>query len=152
MPRMNILGSSYQVETGLTSEFSVSRFSTTSMLSRALHLLRNRPRVRGGEYPSPTRVHAGTNQRCPIHRLRHKTILEYVFCLLLLSSSENVHICRYISWQEEVESPEIHFEPLVKLAPVETATLEENEEELFKMYDKVPSVCTMLYRYPSHQN
>ena len=32
------------------------------------------------------------------------------------------------------ESPDVHFEPIVKLAPVEIKTLEENEEELFKMY------------------
>lgn len=32
-----------------------------------------------------------------------------------------------------VESPDVHFEPLVKLAPVEVKTMEENEEEIFKM-------------------
>ena len=46
--------------------------------------------------------------------------------------------------QEEVESPEIHFEPLVKLAPVETATLEENEEEIFKMYEQFYFAGEML--------
>ena len=30
-------------------------------------------------------------------------------------------------------SPDVHFEPVVKLAPVETITLEEDEEEIFKM-------------------
>ena len=30
-------------------------------------------------------------------------------------------------------SPEVHFEPVVKLPPVETITLEEDEEEIFKM-------------------
>ncbi len=40
----------------------------------------------------------------------------------------------YVPPQEEVvESPDPHFEPVVKLAPVEIKTLEENEEELFKM-------------------
>ena len=33
-----------------------------------------------------------------------------------------------------VESPDVHFDPIVKLAPVETKTLEEDEEEVFKMY------------------
>jgi len=32
-----------------------------------------------------------------------------------------------------VESPVLTFEPVVKLAPVEMKTLEENEEEVFKM-------------------
>ena len=35
--------------------------------------------------------------------------------------------------QEEVESPDVHFEPVVKLAPVELKTNEEEEKELFKM-------------------
>lgn len=35
--------------------------------------------------------------------------------------------------QEEVESPDVHFEPVVKLAPVELKTNEEDETELFKM-------------------
>jgi len=35
--------------------------------------------------------------------------------------------------QEELESPEVHFEPVVKLPPVELKTHEEHEEELFKM-------------------
>ena len=36
--------------------------------------------------------------------------------------------------QDEVaESPDVHFEPIVKLAPVEVKTMEENEEEVFKM-------------------
>jgi len=39
-----------------------------------------------------------------------------------------------VSLQEEVvESPDVHFEPIVKLPPVEVKTLEENEEEVFKM-------------------
>ena len=33
-----------------------------------------------------------------------------------------------------VESPDVHFDPIVKLAPVEIKTLEEDEEEIFKMY------------------
>ena len=32
-----------------------------------------------------------------------------------------------------MESPEVHFEPVVKLAPVEVKTHEEQEQELFKM-------------------
>ena len=40
--------------------------------------------------------------------------------------------CAYV--QEEVESPEVHFEPVVKLAPVELKTNEEDETELFKMF------------------
>ncbi len=31
------------------------------------------------------------------------------------------------------ESPDVHFEPVVKLASVEVKTLEENEDEVFKM-------------------
>lgn len=43
-----------------------------------------------------------------------------------------------------MESPDVHFEPIVKLKPVEIKTLEEDEEELFKMYDKTKSVCSNL--------
>ncbi len=32
-----------------------------------------------------------------------------------------------------IDSPDVHFEPVVKLAPVEIKTLEENEDEVFKM-------------------
>ncbi len=40
----------------------------------------------------------------------------------------------WYSLQEETpESPDIHFTPLVQLAPVEVKTLEEDEEELLKM-------------------
>ena len=39
-----------------------------------------------------------------------------------------------LSQDEVVESPDVHFDPIVKLAPVETKTLEEDEEEVFKMY------------------
>ena len=35
--------------------------------------------------------------------------------------------------EEVVDSPDVHFEPLVKLPPMELKTLEEGEEELFKM-------------------
>lgn len=31
------------------------------------------------------------------------------------------------------DSPDVHFEPVVKLAPVETRTLEEDEDILFTM-------------------
>ncbi|KAH3894094.1 hypothetical protein DPMN_018252, partial [Dreissena polymorpha] len=41
---------------------------------------------------------------------------------------------------EEVESPEVHFEPLVQLKPVEVITMEEEEEELIQMRAK-------LFRY-----
>jgi len=44
--------------------------------------------------------------------------------------------------EEVVESPEIHFEPLVSLPPVEIKTLEEDEQCLFKMRAK-------LFRYDS---
>ena len=33
-----------------------------------------------------------------------------------------------------VDSPDVHFEPIVKLATVEVKTMEENEDELFRMY------------------
>ncbi|XP_064392136.1 ran-specific GTPase-activating protein-like [Halichondria panicea] len=36
-----------------------------------------------------------------------------------------------------VESPDVHFEPVVKLAPVEIKTLEENEDEVFKIRAKL---------------
>lgn len=40
----------------------------------------------------------------------------------------------YFVLKDEVpESPEIHFEPIVKLNPVEIKTLEENEEVLLKL-------------------
>ncbi|GAB1607959.1 ran-specific GTPase-activating protein-like [Argonauta hians] len=42
--------------------------------------------------------------------------------------------------EDVVESPEIHFEPIVELAPVDVKTLEENEEELVKLRAK-------LFRY-----
>ncbi|KAI9469655.1 MAG: RanBP1 domain-containing protein [Benjaminiella poitrasii] len=42
--------------------------------------------------------------------------------------------------EEEVESPDVHFEPIVKLEEVEVKTNEENEEVLFKMRAK-------LFRY-----
>lgn len=37
------------------------------------------------------------------------------------------------SQDQVVESPDVHFEPIVKLAPVEVRTMEENEMEVFKM-------------------
>ncbi|XP_072164095.1 ran-specific GTPase-activating protein-like [Diadema setosum] len=46
---------------------------------------------------------------------------------------------------EETPSPEIYFEPIVKLKPVEVKTLEEDEEELFKMRAK-------LYRYANEES
>lgn len=39
--------------------------------------------------------------------------------------------------EEVVESPDVHFDPIVKLAPVELKTLEEDEEEVFKMRAKL---------------
>lgn len=44
--------------------------------------------------------------------------------------------------KEEVENPDPYFEPLVNLPPVETKTLEEEEEELVKLRAK-------LFRYES---
>lgn len=43
---------------------------------------------------------------------------------------------------EAPESPDIHFEPIVKLAPVEVPTLEDDEEEIIKLRAK-------LFRYDS---
>jgi len=43
---------------------------------------------------------------------------------------------------EAPESPDIHFEPIVKLAPVEVPTLEDDEEEIIKLRAK-------LFRYES---
>ena len=37
------------------------------------------------------------------------------------------------SQEEVVESPDVHFEPLVKLPAMEVKTMEEGEEEQFKM-------------------
>ncbi|XP_062601491.1 ran-specific GTPase-activating protein-like [Saccostrea cucullata] len=39
--------------------------------------------------------------------------------------------------EEVVESPEIHFEPVVRLPEVEVKSLEEDEEEIFKMRAKL---------------
>lgn len=36
--------------------------------------------------------------------------------------------------EEVVESPEIHFEPVVRLPEVDVKSLEEDEAEIFKMY------------------
>lgn len=42
----------------------------------------------------------------------------------------------------------MHFEPIVKLAPVEVKTMEENEEELFKMYESVSYILYVhVYRW-----
>ena len=38
-----------------------------------------------------------------------------------------------LSQEEVVESPDVHFEPLVKLPAMEVKTMEEGEEEQFKM-------------------
>lgn len=43
--------------------------------------------------------------------------------LLMLSSKQ----------EEEVESPDVHFEPIVQLPAIEYKPTEENEEEVFKM-------------------
>ncbi|XP_038059442.1 ran-specific GTPase-activating protein-like [Patiria miniata] len=45
-----------------------------------------------------------------------------------------------VKTEEAPHSPEIHFEPIVRLESVETKTLEEDEEEIFKMRSK-------LFRY-----
>ncbi|KAG1122403.1 hypothetical protein G6F42_011509 [Rhizopus arrhizus] len=42
--------------------------------------------------------------------------------------------------EEEVESPDVHFEPIIKLEEVEVKTNEEEEDALFKMRAK-------LFRY-----
>lgn len=39
--------------------------------------------------------------------------------------------------KEEVENPEIHFEPIVKLDEIEVKTFEEDEDVLFKMRSKL---------------
>ena len=39
----------------------------------------------------------------------------------------------YFLQQEEVESPEIHFEPVIKLPEVEVKSLEEEEEDILKL-------------------
>lgn len=46
-----------------------------------------------------------------------------------------LHLFKKWLWSQEevVESPDVHFEPIVKLPPVEVKTMEENEEEIFKM-------------------
>lgn len=46
------------------------------------------------------------------------------------------HVPLNLTWflQEEVEaSPDVHFEPVIKLEEVEVKTMEENEDALFKM-------------------
>ncbi|GAB5588362.1 Ran GTPase binding protein Sbp1 [Umbelopsis nana] len=48
---------------------------------------------------------------------------------------------KIVNAEEEVEaSPDVHFEPVIKLEEVEVKTMEENEEALFKMRAK-------LFRY-----
>jgi Ran-binding protein 1 len=39
----------------------------------------------------------------------------------------------YFLQHEEVESPEIHFEPVIKLPEVEVKSLEEEEEDILKL-------------------
>ena len=51
--------------------------------------------------------------------------LVYGYCLLCPHS--------VLPQEEVVENPDPHFEPIVKLPPVELKTMEEDEEELFKM-------------------
>lgn len=47
----------------------------------------------------------------------------------------DVVICLFGSFQDEaIENPDPHFEPLVHLAPVHTKTLEEDEDEMLKLY------------------
>ena len=38
-----------------------------------------------------------------------------------------------IQTEEPPHSPDIHFEPIVRLEQVETKTLEEDEEEIFRL-------------------
>ena len=40
----------------------------------------------------------------------------------------------FFSQEESPESLEIHFEPLVQLPPVDVKTLEEDEDEIFKLW------------------
>ncbi|XP_063964355.1 ran-specific GTPase-activating protein-like isoform X2 [Lytechinus pictus] len=47
--------------------------------------------------------------------------------------------------QEDTTSPEIYFEPIVKLKPVDVKSMEEDEEELFKMRAR-------LYRYANEES
>ena len=39
---------------------------------------------------------------------------------------------------EVVDNPDIHFEPIVKLSPIDVKTLEEEETELLKLYVSPP--------------
>lgn len=70
--------------------------------------------------------------------------------------------------QEEVESPDIHFTPIISLPPVQLATLEEDEDVMFKMLVLELPVCYIfigfielfsslprrakLYRYDSNED
>lgn len=47
--------------------------------------------------------------------------------------------------EEVVESPEIHFEPVVRLPEVDVKSLEEDEAEIFKMY-----VCNCSLGFKFH--
>ncbi|OMH85166.1 Ran-specific GTPase-activating protein 1 [Zancudomyces culisetae] len=52
---------------------------------------------------------------------------------------------KVINEEEVVESPDVHFEPVIKLKEVEVKTLEEDEETLFKMRAK-------LFRFDTDAN
>ena len=52
---------------------------------------------------------------------------------MLLINGLVSRLCSSSSQEDVVESPDVHFEPLVKLQPIETKTMEENEDEIFKM-------------------
>lgn len=65
--------------------------------------------------------------RLPASCLLQQGRKRYVLCLGI-----QVSVC-CTCMQEEVESPDVHFEPVVKLPPVQVKTHEEEELEIFKM-------------------
>lgn len=60
------------------------------------------------------------NVNCPLHGMR-------------VGQTPCVFMHTHLTQDEVVESPDIHFEPLVKLPPMELRNLEEDELERFKM-------------------
>ncbi|KAJ1860535.1 Ran GTPase binding protein Sbp1 [Coemansia sp. RSA 2703] len=54
-----------------------------------------------------------------------------------MSDTENKNVAAAEAQEEVVESPDVHFEPIMKLEDVEVKTHEEDEEAIFKMRAKL---------------
>lgn len=60
--------------------------------------------------------------------------INFIFVTKPWSRIHSFEIDHCFLQEEVVESPEIHFEPVIRLPEVEVKSLEEDEEETFKMY------------------